>query len=105
MSTKPSTGRVRSTYEFIRAHRGRYAVEAMCRVLGVAPSGYCEWLQQPMSNRAHEDARLLRLIRASFIASHALRVTARHLRRAARFSRSTGSGRSLQQASRGPADA
>jgi len=84
MSTKPSTGRVRSTYEFIKAHRGRYAVEAMCRVLGVAPSGYYEWLQQPMSNRAHEDARLLR---------------------AARLSRSTGSGRSLQQASRGPADA
>jgi hypothetical protein len=55
MSTKPSTGRVRSTYEFIKAHRGRYAVEPMCRVLGVAPSGYYEWLQQPISNRAQED--------------------------------------------------
>src|SRR5688572_5396040 len=42
----------------------------MCRVLGVAPSGYYEWLQQPISNRAQEDARLVRLIRASFIASH-----------------------------------
>ena len=41
----------------------------MCRVLGVAPSGYYEWLQQPISNRAQEDARLLRLIRASFVAS------------------------------------
>jgi putative transposase len=72
MSTKPSTGRVRSTYEFIKAHRGRYAVEPMCRLLGVAPSGYYEWLQQPISNRAQEDARLLRLIRASFIASHGI---------------------------------
>ena len=32
----------------------------MCRVLGVAPSGYYEWLQQPISNRAQEDARLMR---------------------------------------------
>jgi putative transposase len=40
-------------------------------VLGVGPSGYDEWLQQPLSNHAHEDARLLRLIRASFVASHA----------------------------------
>ena len=44
----------------------------MCRVLGVAPSGYYEWLQQPISNRAQEDARLLRLIRASFVASHGI---------------------------------
>jgi len=42
----------------------------MCQVLGVAPSGYYEWLKHPISNRAQEDARLLRLIRASFVASH-----------------------------------
>ena len=62
-------GRVRSAYEFIKANRDRYRVQAMCRVLEVAPSGYYDWLQ-PMSNRAQEDARLLRLIRASFVASH-----------------------------------
>jgi transposase InsO family protein len=72
MSTKPRTGRVRSTYEFIKAHRGRYSVQTMCRVLGVAPSGYYEWLQQPISNHGQEDARLLRLIRASFVASHGI---------------------------------
>ena len=44
----------------------------MCRVLGVAPSGYYEWLQHPISNRAQEDARLLRLIRASFTASQGI---------------------------------
>ena len=72
MSTKLSAGRVRATYEFIKTHRDRYSVQAMCRVLGVAPSGYYEWLQHPISNRAQEDARLLRLIRASFVASHGI---------------------------------
>jgi putative transposase len=41
----------------------------MCRVLAVAPSGYYDCLLQPISNRGHEDVRLLRLIRASFTAS------------------------------------
>jgi putative transposase len=44
----------------------------MCRLLEVAPSGYYDWLKQPVSNRAKEDARLLRLIRASFVASHGI---------------------------------
>ena len=47
-------------------------MQMMCRVLGVAQSGYYEWLQQPISNRAQEDTRLLRLIRASFVASHGI---------------------------------
>jgi putative transposase len=62
MSKQQSAGRVRSTYEFIKTHRNRYSVQSMCRVLGVAPSGYYEWLKQPISNRAQEDARLVRLI-------------------------------------------
>lgn len=69
MPAKPRAGSVRSKYEFIKAHRNEFATEAMCRVLGVAPSGYYEWLQRPHSNRAIEDGRLLRLIRASFTAS------------------------------------
>jgi putative transposase len=72
MSTKPSTGRVRASYEFIKANRGEYGVEPMCRVLGVAPSGYYAWLANPVSKRAQEDARLLRLIRASFTASQGI---------------------------------
>jgi putative transposase len=44
----------------------------MCRVLGLAPSGYYAWLQHPISDHAQEDARLLRLIRASFSASHGI---------------------------------
>lgn len=69
MSTRGSAGRVRATYEFIRAQRGRFPVQVLCRVLGIAPSGYYAWLKQPRSRRAQEDARLLRLIRASFVAS------------------------------------
>lgn len=69
MSTRKRTSRVRTTYEFIKANRTKFSVEAMCRILAVAPSGYYDWLKQPVSNRAQEDARLLRLIRASFIAS------------------------------------
>jgi putative transposase len=69
MSAKLSTGRVRQAYKFIDAHRKRYSVEVMCRTLEVAPSGYYDWLKQPLSNRALEDARLLRLIRASFVAT------------------------------------
>ncbi len=65
-------GRVRLAYEFIKAHRDLYSVQMMCRVLEVAPSGYYEWVLQPVSNRAQEGARLLRLIRASFTASHGI---------------------------------
>jgi len=62
----------RRIYEFIRAHRRTYDVQTMCRVLGVARSGYYAWLENPTSDRAEEDARLLRLIRASFKASHGI---------------------------------
>ena len=72
MSTRLSAGRVRATYDFIKAHRYLFSVEAMCRVLEVAPSGYYDWLKQPISRRAQEDARLLRLIRASIVASHGI---------------------------------
>jgi putative transposase len=47
-------------------------VQALCRVLDVAPSGYYAWLKQPLSDRALEDVRLLRLIRASFAASQGI---------------------------------
>ena len=40
MSTKQHSGRVRSVYEFIKAHRDEYGVQTMGRLLGVAPSGY-----------------------------------------------------------------
>ncbi len=72
MPTKPSVGSVRRKYEFIKTHRKEYPIDVMCRQLGVAPSGYYKWLKCPQSNRAIEDARLLRLIRASFRASQGI---------------------------------
>lgn len=49
MSTQLSAGRVRATYQFIKANEERYGVQALCRVLAVAPSGYYAWLKQPLS--------------------------------------------------------
>jgi putative transposase len=72
MSTKRSASRVRETYKFIEVNQKQHRVEVMCRVLGVARSGYYAWLQEPVSKRGQEDARLLRLIRASFYASHGI---------------------------------
>ena len=72
MSMRMSAGKVRNAYQFIEAHQREYPIQAPCQVLEVAPSGYYEWLKHPLSNRAQEDARLLRLIRASFVASHGI---------------------------------
>ena len=70
MRTKANTGKIRQIYEFIKANRNRFDVRTMCRVLEVAWSGYYAWLQEPVCQRALEYVRLLRLIRASFVASH-----------------------------------
>ncbi len=72
MSKFKPASRVRATYELIKAQSATFPVQVLCRVLEVAPSGYYEWLKQPLSNRAQEDARLLRLIRASFVASQGI---------------------------------
>lgn len=72
MRAKANTGKIRQTYEFIKANGKRFNVRTMCRVLEVAPSGYYAWLQEPVCQRALEDVRLLRLIRASFTASHGI---------------------------------
>lgn len=72
MAKQHRTRNARAIYQYIESNRGHFPIETMCRVLGVAPSGYYEWLQHPISDRAQEDARLLRLIRASFVASHGI---------------------------------
>ncbi len=41
----------------------------MCRVLKVCRSGFYQWLNKPLSDRAIEDQRLLVLVRASYAAS------------------------------------
>lgn len=49
-----------------------FHVVTMCRVLQVARSGFYQWLHKPLSDRALEDLRLLKLIRASYAASHGI---------------------------------
>lgn len=41
----------------------------MCRVLKIARAGFHQWLHKPLSDRAIEDARLLQIIRTSYVAS------------------------------------
>jgi putative transposase len=72
MPTKLTTRNVRRVYEFIKQNRDHYDTKMMCRVLEVTRSGYYAWLREPISHRAQEDMRLLRLIRASFVASHGI---------------------------------
>jgi putative transposase len=72
MSSKNVPSNTRRAYKFIESHRNEYSVQMMCRLLGVARAGYYAWLKHPISDRAQEDARLLRLIRASSTASHGI---------------------------------
>ena len=71
--SKQRVSEVRSNYQFIKKESAEHDVHRMCRLLGVARSGYYKWLKQPVSNRAEEDARLRqRSIRTSFLASQGI---------------------------------
>ena len=72
MPTRLSSGKVRRVYKFIKTNFRQYDARTLRRLLEVARSGHYAWLCEPISARAQEDARLLRLIRASFIASHGI---------------------------------
>lgn len=78
MSSKKLPSGTRRAHQFIESHRNEFSIQLMCRLLGVARAGYYAWLDHPVSDRAQEDARLLRLIRASFTASHGIYGAARH---------------------------
>lgn len=77
MSKKPQSIAVRRKYEFIKSHQNEHRVQMMCQLLEVATSGYYAWLKKPVSDRAREDKRLVRLIRASFNASQGVYGTPR----------------------------
>lgn len=72
MLPRGSIGSIRRSYRFIKANSKEHSIQTMCRLLGVTRSGYYEWLKSPVSDHAREDARLLRLIRASYSASHGI---------------------------------
>jgi transposase InsO family protein len=56
-------------FAWIAAEKATFRVSALCRALGVAPSGYYAWVRRPASARAQRDRRLKALVRASHEAS------------------------------------
>lgn len=56
-------------YAVIVAHVRLFSVAFMCRVLGIAPSGYYAWLKSSPSKKAMRDDVLLTHVRAAFKAS------------------------------------
>ncbi|MCR4427554.1 MAG: IS3 family transposase, partial [Firmicutes bacterium] len=56
----------------IKNHRSEFGVERMCRVLGVARSGFYSWLKRPDSARKQADAALVERIKAAFKRSREL---------------------------------
>lgn len=53
-------------YAFIAAHRSQHPVRTLCQLLRVHPSGYYAWVKAPLSQRALEDVRQTKLIRAAW---------------------------------------
>ena len=56
-------------YAFMRAHRDRFRLFSMCRVLKVKRSGYYAWLASPLSTRSKEDQRITGLIKHAWLES------------------------------------
>jgi putative transposase len=51
-------------YDFVEAHRERWPVRLMCRVLRVSPGGYYDWRGRPQSARAQRREALIVSIKA-----------------------------------------
>ena len=54
---------------FIRDHQDEFSITAMCRIFKLHRSGFYAWLKMPLSDRALEDNRLLKLIKEFYVAS------------------------------------
>jgi transposase InsO family protein len=51
-------------YDFVEAHRGRWPVRLMCRVLAVSPGGYYDWRGRPASAKTEGREALVVAIKA-----------------------------------------
>ena len=56
-------------YRFVAAERATFPVRMLCRLVGVAASGFYAWLRRRPGRRAGEDAGLAGRIAAIFEAS------------------------------------
>lgn len=54
---------------FIKAHEVQHSVRRMCLCLQVHPSGYYACKQQPESDKARDDQRLLGLLKQAWLES------------------------------------
>jgi transposase InsO family protein len=52
-------------YDFVEAHRGRWPVRLMCRVLAVSPAGYYGWRGRPRSAKTERREALVVAIKAA----------------------------------------
>jgi len=55
----------------MKKHRAEFPIRVICRIFKIHPSGFYAWLEKPLSDRAIEDQRLLKLIKIFYIASGA----------------------------------
>ncbi|MDP9315516.1 MAG: IS3 family transposase, partial [Chloroflexota bacterium] len=60
---------MRDTYQCIAAQASQYPVAVLCRVVGVARSGYYAWRTRPISRHRHADGQLEVQIRQVHAAS------------------------------------
>ena len=51
-------------YDFVEAHRGRWPVRLMCRVLAVSPGGYYDWRGRPANAKMERREALVAAIQA-----------------------------------------
>jgi putative transposase len=56
-------------YAFIERHEQEHRVRLLCKVMAVHPSGYYAWKQQPLSDKARDDQRLLGLLKQAWLES------------------------------------
>jgi len=61
--------RVKERYPFIKARSQDYSVRTRCRAMETHPSGYYEWLRQPLSNREAADMHLTNQIKQYWLES------------------------------------